>query len=194
MFRQSIRISVLLTVILILLLGVIYPSLVTVIIQGIFPEQARGNLITQDGKIIGAKLIGQQFSSPKYFWGRPSGCAVPYDAAASTGSNYGVNNKNLHELVQKRIMTLQKSDPDNKSPIPIDLVTASGSGLDPHISPQAANYQVSRVAKARELNYDEVKALVDHYTQGRCLGLLGEPVVNVLLLNLALDEYVLKNS
>jgi len=193
MFVQSIRTSILLFIFLTLLLGVVYPTVVTVAVQGIFSHQAQGSLIEKDGKVVGSDLIGQNFSDPKYFWGRLSATApVPYNAAASTGSNYGVNNTSLHDAVKTRVAALQKADPDNKAAIPVDLVTASGSGLDPHISPEAANYQINRVAKARGLQYNNVKSLVDNYTQTRFLGVLGEPVVNVLKLNLALDD--MKNN
>jgi K+-transporting ATPase ATPase C chain len=190
MFVQSVRISVLLFVFLTLLLGVVYPTVVTGIVQGIFPYQAQGSLIEKDGKVLGSELIGQNFSDPKYFWSRLSATSPgAYNAASSSGSNFGVNNTGLHDAVKARAAALQKADPDNKAAIPVDLVTASGSGLDPHISPDAAIYQISRVAKARGLQYNDVKSLVDNNTQGRFLGLLGEPVVNVLKLNLALDEY-----
>jgi K+-transporting ATPase ATPase C chain len=196
MYMQSIRISVLLFVFLTLLLGVVYPAVVTGIAQGIFPHQAEGSLITgKDGKVLGSELIGQNFSDPKYFWSRLSATSPqPYNAASSSGSNFGVNNQALHDAVKGRADALQKADPDNKSPIPVDLVTASGSGLDPHISLAAANYQISRVAKARGLQYDVVKGLVTNHSQGRFLGVLGEPVVNVLTLNLALDDYTKNNA
>ena len=190
MFVQSIRISVLLFVFLTLLLGVIYPATVTGIVQGIFPHQAQGSLIEKDGKVIGSELIGQNFSDPKYFWGRLSATGpVPYNAASSSGSNFGVNNTSLHDAAKARIAALQKADPDNKAAIPVDLITASGSGLDPHISLAAANYQAFRVARTRGLSYDIVQSLVTNNTQKRFLGVLGEPVVNVLMLNLALDQY-----
>ncbi len=196
MFIKSIKTSALLFISLTLLLGVVYPAIVTGLANGIFPNQAQGSLIEKDGKVVGSKLIGQNFSDPKYFWGRLSATApVPYNAAASTGSNYGVNNASLHDAVKARVAALQKADPDdNKAPIPVDLVTASGSGLDPHISLAAANYQISRVAKARGLRYDDVQALVTNHSQGRYFGVLGEPAVNVLVLNLALDEYMKNNA
>src|ERR1700722_19348634 len=187
MYKQTIRISVLLFIFLTLLLGVVYPAVVTGIAQVIFPHQANGSLITgKDGKVLGSELIGQNFSDPKYFWSRLSATTPgPYNAASSNGSNYGVNNPALHDAVKGRVDALRKADPDNKAPIPVDLVTASGSGLDPHISLAAANYQIARVAKARGLQYDVVKELVAQHSQGRFLGILGEPVVNVLTLNLA---------
>jgi potassium-transporting ATPase KdpC subunit len=165
--------------------GVIYPLAVTGIAQVVFPHQANGSLIVADGKAVGSELIGQQFDDPKYFWGRPS--AAGYNAAASSGSNYGPMNPSLKDAVQMRINDLKAADPDNTLPIPVDLVTASGSGLDPHISVAAALYQVHRVASARRLNKAEVKSLVEKYTEGRQFGFLGEPRVNVLKLNLALD-------
>ena len=166
--------------------GVIYPLVVTGIAQVVFPQQANGSLIVKDGKAVGSELIGQQFDDPSYFWGRPS--AANYNAAASSGSNYGPLNPALMDMVQTRIDALKAADPDNTLPIPVDLVTASGSGLDPHISVASALYQVSRVATARGLNEADVIALVNQYTEGRQFGFLGEPRVNVLLLNLALDE------
>ena len=167
--------------------GVIYPLVVTGIAQVVFPQQANGSLITtEDGKAVGSELIGQQFDDPSYFWGRPS--AANYNADASSGSNYGPLNPALMDMVQTRIDALKAADPDNTLPIPVDLVTASASGLDPHISVASALYQVRRVATARGLNEAEVVALVNQYTEGRQFGFLGEPRVNVLLLNIALDE------
>jgi potassium-transporting ATPase KdpC subunit len=174
--------------------GLIYPLAVTGIAQVIFPHQANGSLITINGKTYGSELIGQQFDDPKYFWGRLSATgAFPYNAfnaetlTGSSGSNYGPLNPALTEAAQARIDALKAADPGNTLPIPVDLVTASGSGLDPHISVAAAQYQISRVAKARGMSMEEVQSLVDQYTQGRQFGLLGEPVVKVLELNLALD-------
>jgi K+-transporting ATPase ATPase C chain len=174
--------------------GVIYPLAVTGIAQVVFPHQANGSLIVIDGKTYGSELIGQQFSDPKYFWGRLSATGdFPYNAfnaqtlTGSSGSNYGPLNPALKNAVQARIDALKAADPDNTAPIPVDLVTASGSGLDPHISVAAALYQVHRVAQARGMSEADVKALVDQYTQGRQFGFLGEPTVNVLELNLALD-------
>jgi K+-transporting ATPase ATPase C chain len=177
-----------------LITGVIYPLVVTGIAQAAFPHQANGSLIVIDGKTYGSELIGQQFDASKYFWERLSATgAFPYNAynaetlTGSSGSNYGPLNPALMDMVQARIDALKAADPDNTAPIPVDLVTASGSGLDPHISVAAALYQVQRVAQARGLSEEVVKALVDKYTEGRQLGFLGEPRVNVLLLNLALD-------
>jgi len=166
--------------------GIIYPFTVTGIAQVVFPHQANGSIIMLDEKPVGSELIGQQFNDPAYFWGRPS--AAGYNAAASSGSNYGPMNPALLDAVQARIDALKAADPDNTLPIPVDLVTASGSGLDPHISVASALYQVHRVASARGLSEADVKFLVEKYTQGRQFGFLGEPRVNVLLLNLALDE------
>ena len=167
--------------------GVLYPLAVTGIAQVVFPRQANGSLIVAEGgKAVGSELIGQQFDEPKYFWGRLS--AAGYNAAASSGSNYGPMNPDLLKAVQSRINALKAADPNNTLPIPVDLVTASGSGLDPHISVASALYQVHRVATARGLDEARVIALVNQYTEGRQFGFLGEPRVNVLLLNLALDE------
>jgi K+-transporting ATPase ATPase C chain len=166
--------------------GVIYPLVVTGIAQVIFPVQANGSLIMVNGKAVGSELIGQQFDAPKYFWGRLS--AAEYNAAASSGSNYGPLNPDLLKAVQTRIDALKAADPDNTLPIPVDLVTASGSGLDPQISVAAALYQVHRVATARGLSEADVHSLVEKHIEGRQFGFLGEPRVNVLKLNLALDE------
>ena len=177
-----------------LITGVIYPLVVTGIAQVAFPHQANGSLIVIDGKTYGSELIGQQFDDPKYFWGRLSATgAFPYNAfnaetlTGSSGSNYGPLNPALMEMVQARIDALKAADPGNTAPIPVDLVTASGSGLDPHISVAAALYQVHRVAQARGLSEESMTTLVNQYTQGRQFGFLGEPTVNVLELNLALD-------
>jgi K+-transporting ATPase ATPase C chain len=166
--------------------GVIYPLVVTGLAQVIFPSQSNGSLITVNGKTYGSELIGQHFSDPKYFWGRLS--AAGYNAAASSGSNYGPMNPDLMKAIQARIDALKTADPTNTLPIPVDLVTASGSGLDPQISVAAALYQVHRVASARGLSEAQIKALVAQYTEGRQFGFLGESRVNVLLLNLALDN------
>lgn len=170
-----------------ILTGVVYPLFVTIIAQVVFPHQANGSLIKRDGTIVGSQLIGQNFSGQKYFWGRLSATTPPYNAAASTGSNFGPLNPALQQAAKARIAELKKADPANTSPIPVDLVTASGSGLDPEISIAAADYQIARVAKIRGLSADKVRALVEQNTQGRTLGVLGEARVNVLKLNLALD-------
>lgn len=171
------------------LTGVIYPLVVTVLAQTFFPKQAEGSLLTNGkGKIIGSELIGQQFTQPHYFWGRPSATSPnAYNAAASSGSNLGVNNPALVETVKARIEALKAVDPENKTPVPVDLITASGSGLDPHISIAAANYQLNRVAKTRNVSPEKIRTLIEENTESRQLGFLGEPRVNVLKLNLALD-------
>jgi len=184
--RRQLRYAVGFVVLLTVLTGVIYPLTVTGIAQALFHHQANGSLVSDNGEAIGSELIGQSFSDPRYFWGRLS--ATEYDAAASSGSNYGPTNPALMEAVQARIDALKVVDPDNQEPIPVDLVTASGSGLDPHISIAAAQYQVPRVARYRGLSEDQVSALVGRFTEGRQFGILGEPRVNVLELNLALDE------
>ncbi len=171
-----------------LLTGVVYPLFVTGIAQIIFPHHANGSVITKDGKAVGSELLGQEFSDPKYFWGRLSATApYPYNGGSSTGSNLGPNNPDLLKAVQARIDALHAADPVNTEKIPVDLVTASGSGLDPHISLAAAEYQVHRVAKVRGIDETVVRQLVTDQTKGRWIGLFGEPVVNVLELNLALD-------
>lgn len=170
------------------LTGVIYPLVVTGVGQAFFADEANGSLIPSGDKLIGSRLIGQPFLSPQYFFGRPSATAPqPYNGAASSGSNQGPTNPALATAVTDRVAALRALDPDNKAPVPVDLVTASGSGLDPHISPAAAEYQVARVARARNRPETEIRELVKQATQGRTFGLLGEPRVNVLQLNLALD-------
>jgi K+-transporting ATPase ATPase C chain len=169
------------------LTSVIYPLLVTGISQGLFANQANGRLIEKNGKIVGSALIGQPFSDPKYFWGRPSATGpIPYNAAASSGSNQGPLNPALEEAVKARIAALKAADPSQTAPIPVDLVTASGSGLDPHISPAAAAWQAPRIARLRGLPLNRLHKLIEEYTQGRQFGVLGEARVNVLQLNLAL--------
>ena len=171
-----------------LITGVLYPALVTSLGQLLFPRQANGSLIVKDGKALGSELIGQPFSDPKYFWGRPSATAPhPYNAGASSGSHLGPTNPALIEAVKGRVEALKDADPGNSAPAPADLATASGSGLDPHISPAAAAYQAARVARARQLAEPMVRELVAQHTEGRQFGFLGEPRVNVLQLNLALD-------
>lgn len=183
------RPAIVLFVLLSLLTGLGYPLLVTGLAQWAFPEAARGSLIERDGRIVGSALIGQTFVAPQYFWGRPSATApAPYNAGASTGSNLGPTNPALLEAVQARIAALRAADPDNPLPIPVDLVTASASGLDPHLSRAAADYQVARVARSRGWTRERVAALVEQHTAWPVLGVFGEPRVDVLGLNLALDR------
>ena len=185
---RLIRNAVSMLLVMTLITGIAYPLVATGVAQVLFPHQANGSLIEKDGKPIGSELIGQYFDDPKYFWGRPSATAPqPYNGTASNGSNLGPTNPALRDAVQQRIDALRKADPGNTAPVPADLVTASGSGLDPEISPAAAQYQIARVARVRHLSTEQVQSLVAKFTQGRQLGLLGEPRVNVLRLNLALD-------
>ncbi len=182
--RSALMILLLLT----LVTGVAYPLLVTGIAQAVFPSQAQGSLIVNDGKVVGSRLIGQPFDDPKYFWSRPSATSPFADnAGSSTGSSLSPTNPDLVKAVQGRVDALRAADPGNTTPVPVDLVTASGSGLDPHISPAAALYQAPRVAKARKLPPETVRELVERHIEGRFLGFLGEPRVNVLALNMALD-------
>ena len=183
-----VRPALVLFILLTALTGIGYPLLVTGIGQAAFPEQAAGSLIQRDGKPVGSALIGQNFSDPKYIWGRPSATGpMPNNATASGGSNQGPLNPALVDAVKGRIEALRAADPGNTAPVPVDLVTASGSGLDPHISVAAAKFQAGRVAKARKLPVPLVQRLIDAHTEGRLFALLGEPRVNVLQLNLALD-------
>lgn len=185
---KQLKIATILFGLLTILTGLLYPALITGIAQVLFPYQANGSLITQNGQAIGSALIGQQFDDPNYFWGRPSATADhPYNASASGGSNLGPTNPVLQKQVSDRLAALKAVDPSNSQPIPVDLVTASGSGLDPDISVAAARYQAARVARVRSLSLDRVQSLIDQYTTGRTFGFLGEPRVNVLKLNLALD-------
>lgn len=184
LFLSAFRMLLVLTV----LTGVVYPALVTGVSQLLFPDRANGSLLAGGG----SSLIGQEFSDPGHFWGRRSTTAdAPYNAASSTGSNQGPLHSDLHKAVAERIAALRAADPTTPLPVPADLVTASGSGLDPHISPEAARYQVPRIARERRMTEPEVQALVDRHTAGRTLGLLGEPRVNVLLLNRDLDATAL---
>lgn len=182
------RPAVTLFIVLSVVTGLIYPLVVTRVAQTAFPHQANGSLITQGGKVVGSELIGQSFTTPGYFWGRLSATGpMAYNAAASGGSNLGPTNPALVDAVKARIEELRAADPGNTRPVPVDLVTASASGLDPHISPAAAEFQAGRVAQARGLPLSQVQALVQQNTEGPFLGLLGESRVNVLALNLALD-------
>jgi K+-transporting ATPase ATPase C chain len=186
--RAHLRPAIVTLIVLSAVTGIVYPLIVTGIAQVVFPYQANGSLIVKDGKPVGSALIGQPFDDPKYFWGRPSATSpFGYNAAASSGSNLSPTNPDLVKAVQGRVDALRAADPGNTAPVPVDLVTASGSGLDPHISPAAALYQVPRVAKARGIAPDVLGRLIEQNTQGRFLGVLGEPAVNVLTLNLAVD-------
>jgi potassium-transporting ATPase KdpC subunit len=185
---KQVKQAFLLLVVLSLLMGILYPLAITGIAQAVFPSQANGSLIYRNGRLVGSSLIGQPFTDPKYFWSRPSATSpMPYNAESSSGSNLGPTNPDLAKAVAARVAALKKADPENALPIPIDLVTTSASGLDPHISPAAAEYQVHRVAKARGMDEETVRQLVARYTEGRTFGLLGEPRVNVVELNLDLD-------
>lgn len=185
---RSLRAAILVFLAFAVLTGIVYPLVVTGIGQVVFPAQANGSVIRQRGKVIGSALIGQEFTNQANFWGRPSATTPPYNGAASSGSNLSPTNPVLIKEIRQRVAALKAADPQEKGPVPVDLVTASGSGLDPDISIAAALYQVDRVAKARGLSPGLVRRLVAKYTQGRQLGVLGEPVVNVLALNLALDR------
>jgi potassium-transporting ATPase KdpC subunit len=185
---HQIRPCLVLFALLTLITGVAYPALITVIAQVVFHDQANGSVLIQDGRAIGSRLIGQSFDDAKYFWGRPSATGpMGYNSAASSGSNLGPTNPALLDAIKGRVEAIRAAHPDQNSPIPVDLVTASGSGLDPHISPAAAEYQVARIAKVRGLSENKVREVVILNTEGRSLGVLGEPRVNVLQLNLSLD-------
>lgn len=185
---QLTRTAVLLFAIMTFLMGILYPIAVTGLAQKLFPWQANGSLIKMNEGKTASELIGQPFHEPRYFWGRPSATTpVPYNSASSTGSNLGPSNPVLEEIVQKRILALHAADQENRSAIPVDLITASGSGLDPHISPAAALYQVLRVARARGIDERKVAELVRKHIRNRQFGILGEPTVHVLYLNMALD-------
>jgi potassium-transporting ATPase KdpC subunit len=185
--RATIRTAVLMLIVLTALTGLIYPLAVTGAARLLFPRQSCGSLIRRDGQVIGSALIGQSFTDPRYFWGRPSAATPPYNAAASTGSNLGPSSRALADSIGARLARLRCADPGNPAPVPVDLITASGSGLDPHLSPAAAFYQAGRVARLRGLDPEAVRALVRRHIEERQFGLLGEPRVNVLELNLALD-------
>jgi K+-transporting ATPase ATPase C chain len=183
----EIRPAILVFLLLSVVTGALYPGVVTLVGQGLFAFQANGSILEQDGTRVGSALLGQPFSGSGYFWGRPSATGPAYNGGASSGSNQGATNPALLAAVRDRVAAARAADPRGRTPVPVDLVTASGSGLDPHISPAAAEYQVPRVARERGLTEDQVRALVSQYTSGRDLGILGEARVNVLELNLALD-------
>ena len=187
--KEQLRAALIMLAILTVITGLIYPLAVTGFSQLFFPHQANGSLIVRDGKVTGSSLIGQYFDKPEYFWSRPSATTpFPYNAAASGGSNLGPTNPALIEAVKARVAALQAADTGNTLPVPVDLVTASGSGLDPHISPAAAHYQVKRVARVRGIDENRVRELVARHIEGRQFVILGEPRVNVVRLNLALDD------
>jgi K+-transporting ATPase ATPase C chain len=185
-FTQNLRIAVLMTIVTTLLLGVAYPLAVTGLAQVLFKDKANGQLIERDGRVVGSRIIGQAFSSPGYFHGRPSAAGTGYDAANSAGTNLGPTNKKLIDAVAANVEAAKKENPG--AAIPIDMVTTSASGLDPHISPASAAFQVPRVARERQISEEDLRRVVAAHTEGRQWGFLGEPRVNVLLLNLALDE------
>jgi K+-transporting ATPase ATPase C chain len=185
----QLRTAVVLLIVLTVVTGLVYPVAITVIAQILFPSQANGSLIVKDGTVVGSALIGQPFDDPTYFWARPSATSpFPYNAGSSSGSNQGPTNPALHDAVKRRLDALREADPGNTAPVPVDLVTASASGLDPHITPAAALYQVGRVARTRNVDESKVRALVERHVEGRQWGVFGEPRVNVLAVNLALDE------
>ena len=185
MFKSAFLMIAMLT----LVTGVVYPLAMTGLAHLVFPAQAHGSLTVENGRVTGSKLIGRQFDDPEYFWSRPSATApFPYNAASSSGSNYGPLNPDLKKAMEERRKALRAADPGNTAPVPIDLMTASGSGLDPHISPEAAEYQAGRVARLRGLDVGAVRKLIAAHTESRQLGFLGEPVVNVAALNRALDR------
>jgi K+-transporting ATPase ATPase C chain len=185
---RQVRPTIVLLAVFTLLTGIVYPLAVTGVAAVVFPDAAEGSLLKKDGKVVGSRLIGQPFDDPKYFWSRPSGTGpFAYNSGASSGSNLGPLNPALTDAIKGRVETLRSADATQQAPVPVDLVTTSASGLDPHISPAAARYQVQRVAAARKLPAEQVEKLVLQHTESRTFGLLGEPRVNVLLLNLALD-------
>ena len=183
---RNLLVALLMTIVTTLLFGIVYPLAMTAIAQAIFPANANGQLIVRDGRVIGSRIIGQMFSSPSYFHGRPSAAGMGYDAANSGGTNLGPTSKKLADTVKAAVEAAKKENPSE--PVPIDLVTSSASGVDPHVSPRAALFQVPRVARERGRAEEDVRALVESHIEGRQLGFLGEPRVNVLELNLALDE------
>jgi K+-transporting ATPase ATPase C chain len=185
---RELRASLLMLVVLTLVTGVAYPLVVTGVARLVFPHQAGGSMVVSGGRVIGSELLGQSFADPGHFWGRPSATgATPYDASASSGSNLAIAQQPWRDVVAARVASLRAADPGNAAPVPADLVMASGSGLDPDVSPAAAGYQVARVARARGLDPARVRRLVEEHTRARALGVLGEPRVNVLALNRELD-------
>ena len=192
MFKEYIKPAIFSFLVLTIITGVIYPLFITVIAQVLLPSQANGSLIHRNGKVVGSSLVGQAFDDPKYLWGRISAASPQYNASSSSGSNIGPSNPALLDEVNGRIKALKAVDPDNANPIPVDLVTSSASGLDPHISLAGALYQVKRIARLRNLSEEQVVVLVNKNTQGRFFGAIGEPVVNVLTFNLDLDNYAKK--
>jgi len=189
MFREQLKSAILVFIILTIITGVLYPLFVTGIAQAFFHTKANGSLIYRDRNLVGSVLIGQPFDDPKYLWGRLSATSLaPYNSSSSSGSNIGPSNPALLEAVKARIEKLRAADPKNKMPIPVDLVTSSASGLDPHISVAGAYYQISRIAKGRGLSANVVKNIIDRNTNGRLFGLIGEPIVNVLKVNVDLDS------
>jgi len=180
------RAAALVFILLTIVTGFIYPAIVTLVGQTVFPHQANGSLITQGDKVVGSELLGQGFAKPEYFWSRPSATTPGYNGGSSSGSNLGPTNPDYFQVIADRVAAIKAAHPDQTGPVPVDLVTTSASGLDPHISPAAAEYQVARVAKARGLAPNQVRKLVAEHTENRTLGILGEPRVNVLQLNLAL--------
>jgi K+-transporting ATPase ATPase C chain len=187
--RSQIRPALVLLILLTLITGVLYPAIITAVGKIAFADKASGSIMMVNGKSVGSELIGQPFSDPKYFWPRPSATSpVPYAGDNGSGSNLGPSNPALIDAVKQRIAALRAADPQNKQAIPVDLVTASGSGLDPHISVAAAEYQAARVARTRGISTEKVQQSIKHFTEGRSLGVLGDERVNVLKLNLALDS------
>jgi K+-transporting ATPase ATPase C chain len=187
--RRQLYPAIMMTLALTVLLGLVYPLVITGLAQVLFPQQSNGSLIVEHGRIAGSTLVGQPFADPKYFWGRLSATSPQaYNASASSGSNLAPTNQALLDAVKQRVADLRAADPGNTAPVPVDLVTASGSGLDPHITPAAALYQVARVARVRKRSVDAVRELVQRHTEGRLFAVLGEPRVNVLELNRDLDR------
>ncbi len=186
---QQLRVATVMLIVLTVLTGFVYPLAITIAAQGLFHHQADGSLIVHDGRTLGSELIGQPFDDPKYFWGRPSATGpFPYNAASSSGSNYGIGHPDQLKAIAGRVEKLRQADPGNHTPVPADLVTASGSGLDPHISPAAARYQLGRVSRARNIDPTKVEEVIQRCTLPRQWGILGDPRVNVLKLNLLLDH------